>query len=134
MLTEKAINEIEEQGLVVFGKHRDVVMVSKPLTTSGNCIEGKVSTPICELEMIDGELLPKDPPFETDAPVLSILSENNEYAVEVWQWVPGPGPGDFHIAVSSESEAIAFVKHYFFEDNEHFLAYKKHCEENPNHS
>ena len=133
MLTQKTIDKLESKGLVLFGKKRDLIMVCKPLTTQGNCIKGRISTPICEFEEVNGKFVLKEDQFETDAPVLGIFIEKNGYRVQVWQWVPGPGPGDFQLIVSSEEEAFEATINYFFEQNEHFQAYRKYHLENPYH-
>jgi hypothetical protein len=78
------------------------------------------------LELINDELVSKKDQFKSDAPMLSIHIEKDEYRVRVWQWVPGPGPGDFDIGVNTEEEACQLAINYFFEKNEHFEAYKNY--------
>ena len=131
-LTQKTIDKIESKGLVLFGKKRDLVMVSKPLSTIGNCIEWKITKPFVELENIENELVPKKEQFETDAPVLGVFIEPTGFRIEVWQWVPGPGPGDFEKLVSSEEEVYENIVNYFFENNEYFEAYKEYELKNKN--
>lgn len=129
-LSQNIIDQLESKGLVLFGKKRDLVMVGKPLTTNGNCIEGKIWNPINEFEAIEGELTLKENLFVTDAPILGIFIEEDGFKVQVWQWVPGPGPGDFEISVTTEDEVYAHTVNYFFEKNEHFESYRKYCLEN----
>jgi hypothetical protein len=129
-LSQNIIDRLESKGLVLFGKERDMVMVCKPVTTKGNCIEGKLWKPINEFEAVEGELTLKANQFETNAPVLGIYVEENGFKVQVWQWVPGPGPGDFEVVVSTEEEVYIHTINYFFEKNEHFDAFKKYHLEN----
>lgn len=124
MLSKNTIEKLEAKGLKVFGKERTLLMVCKPLNVVGNCIENQISTPIHEMEQVNGEYVSKEKQFETDAPVLSIHIEEEEFRVMVWQWVPGPGPGDFEVVVRSEGEAFKIAVNYFFEKNEHFEAYR----------
>lgn len=126
MLSQNIINQLESRGLLLFGKKKDMLMVVKPLTTIGNCIEGKIWKPISEFESIDGELRLKENQFETDAPILGIFIEENGFKVQVWLWVPGPGPGDFEIFLDTEEEVYAQTVHYFFEKNEYFEALRNY--------
>lgn len=124
-LSQNIINQLESKGLVLFIKN-DLVMVGKPMTTNGNCIEGKIWKPIHQFESIEGKLTEKENQFETNAPILGIFIEENGFKVQVWQWVPGPGPGDFELFVTNEDDVYAHTVHYFFEKNEHFEALKKY--------
>lgn len=124
-LSQNMINQLESKGLVLFIKN-GLVMVGKPTSTDGNCIEGKVSKPVTTLVSIEGEYTLRENDFETNAPILGIFIEENGFKVQVWQWVPGPGPGDFEKFVTNEDEVFAHTVNYFFEKNEHFEALKKY--------
>ena len=126
MLSQHTIDKLESKGLVLFGKERDLIMVCKPITTIGNCIEWKITSPIVEFELNDNDLIPKKNQFKTDAPVLGIFIEEKGFKVQVWQWVPGPGPGDFETFVTSEEEVYEHTINYFFEDNTYFEAYRNY--------
>lgn len=67
MLSQNTIDKLESKGLKLFGKKRDMVMVCKPITTKGNCIEGKRLQPIVALEIINKKLVPNEEQFQTDA-------------------------------------------------------------------
>lgn len=102
------------------------MIVGKPITTIGNCIEGTCLTPVNEFELIGEKLVLKEKQFETDAPMVGVFIQKDTYKVQVWQWIPGPGPGDFELEFHSEEAACSLVINYFFEMNEHFEAYKNY--------
>lgn len=130
--SQHIIDQLESKGLFLFRQDRFFRWVAKPVGIPGNCIEGRIREPIVEFEEVDGEFAPKKEQFKTDAPALSILIEPNGFRVQVWNWVPGPGPGDFDTLVETEEEACALIINYFFEENEHFEAYRQYHMNNDN--
>lgn len=112
-IKEKYLDQLRERGLHTshpMGCFRGGVWICKPVSTPGNCIQDYSS----------GYISIGDEPAcpDTDAPMLALYPEGDEWVVEGVESSGGMGPADFIDRWPSAEEALQDIFDFFFGDPE----------------
>jgi len=100
------LEKITGSGLVVqyagtSGPFAEGYLIAKPQSIEGNSRDGYKT------------LFGSDK-IACDAPCVQLYPLDDQWLVEVWEYMPGPGPGDFQEKFLEFNNAVSFVLDYYF--------------------